>query len=426
MHRTLLQPVPPLRVFSPFYAALSIRENEWLAMRTLSVLPEFRFSRNAHKQFDNTLVEGLAALDIRENEWLAMRTLSVWTEFRFARNADKQFDNTLVEGLAALSIRENEWLAMRTLSVLPEFRFARNAHKQFDNTLVEGLVVLEGRTYTAESGYRYGFQAQEEDTELWEGAVNYKYRIEDPRLGRFFSVDPLSSKFPWNSTYAFSENRLIDGVELEGLEVVCVGHAFTGTLLLGTATAEVGIIVGPNGISGYETTGKGFDLDLAGGSWRLSVTIYPDMPSIYNACGDGTVFAAGTGDYGVSAAIGGVQSGPYTGINLQFGTGLGVSPISVSFMWTETELTKTTSDPLILEAAKNQLTAERDKIINEINGIKFRNLTLGTLSQSNDHTQEEKDKMINEINENNVRINQLESTVAAMNTGITEIEKKLE
>jgi RHS repeat-associated protein len=77
---------------------------------------------------------------------------------------------------------------------------------------------LAGRSYESESQYRYGFQAQEEDAELWEGAVNYKYRVEDPRLGRFFSVDPLYKKYPWNSNYAFSENRLLDAIELEGLE----------------------------------------------------------------------------------------------------------------------------------------------------------------------------------------------------------------
>jgi hypothetical protein len=42
--------------------------------------------------------------------------------------------------------------------------------------------------------------------------------MHDTRLGRFFAIDPLSSKYPWNSTYAFSENRVIDGIELEGLE----------------------------------------------------------------------------------------------------------------------------------------------------------------------------------------------------------------
>lgn len=42
--------------------------------------------------------------------------------------------------------------------------------------------------------------------------------MHDPRLGKFFAVDPLASKYPHNSPYAFSENRVIDGVELEGLE----------------------------------------------------------------------------------------------------------------------------------------------------------------------------------------------------------------
>lgn len=42
--------------------------------------------------------------------------------------------------------------------------------------------------------------------------------MHDPRVGRFFSVDPLASEYPHNSPYAFSENRVIDGVELEGLE----------------------------------------------------------------------------------------------------------------------------------------------------------------------------------------------------------------
>jgi hypothetical protein len=31
-------------------------------------------------------------------------------------------------------------------------------------------------------------------------------------------VDPLAAKYPWNSSYAFSENRVVDGVELEGRE----------------------------------------------------------------------------------------------------------------------------------------------------------------------------------------------------------------
>ena len=68
------------------------------------------------------------------------------------------------------------------------------------------------------SSYRYSFQNQEIDKEFWGGAIAFEYRVEDPRLNRFFSVDPLSADYPHNSPYAFAENRLIDGVELEGLE----------------------------------------------------------------------------------------------------------------------------------------------------------------------------------------------------------------
>lgn len=44
--------------------------------------------------------------------------------------------------------------------------------------------------------------------------------MHDPRLGRFFAVDPLAPKYPHNSPYAFSENRVLDGIELEGLEYI--------------------------------------------------------------------------------------------------------------------------------------------------------------------------------------------------------------
>jgi len=40
----------------------------------------------------------------------------------------------------------------------------------------------------------------------------------DPRAGKFLSLDPLAPEYPHNSPYAFSENRVIDGIELEGAE----------------------------------------------------------------------------------------------------------------------------------------------------------------------------------------------------------------
>lgn len=69
-------------------------------------------------------------------------------------------------------------------------------------------------------GYRFGFQGQEGDNEInGEGnSYAFKYRIHDPRLGRFLSVDPLAKDYAWNSTYAFAENSPIAFMDLEGLE----------------------------------------------------------------------------------------------------------------------------------------------------------------------------------------------------------------
>ena len=89
-------------------------------------------------------------------------------------------------------------------------------------------VQLSERTISGD-GYRFGFQGQEGDDEIkGEGnSVNYKFRMHDPRLGRFFAVDPLASNYPANSPYAFSENCVINAIELEGLELVHVYNTST-------------------------------------------------------------------------------------------------------------------------------------------------------------------------------------------------------
>lgn len=81
----------------------------------------------------------------------------------------------------------------------------------------------------AMGGYRYFFNGQEADNEvLGEGALHaFEYRMHDTRIGRFWSVDPLAGKFPWNSVYAFAENSPIGFLELEGLEAV-VGVSLGG------------------------------------------------------------------------------------------------------------------------------------------------------------------------------------------------------
>jgi RHS repeat-associated protein len=68
--------------------------------------------------------------------------------------------------------------------------------------------------------YRFGFNGQEKDNEIKGigNSLNYKYRMEETRLGRFFAVDPLAKKYPWYSSYQFAGNTPIWAKELEGLE----------------------------------------------------------------------------------------------------------------------------------------------------------------------------------------------------------------
>lgn len=83
-----------------------------------------------------------------------------------------------------------------------------------------GMLMKERSETFGSNGYRFGFQGQEGDDEVsGEGnSYAFKYRIHDPRLGRFLSVDPLEPEYPWNSTYAFAENSVIAGRDLEGRE----------------------------------------------------------------------------------------------------------------------------------------------------------------------------------------------------------------
>ncbi len=89
-------------------------------------------------------------------------------------------------------------------------------------------MLVPNRHGSADS-YRYGFQGQEMDNEIkGEGnSLNYTFRMHDPRIGRFFAPDPLEKSYAFNSPYAFGENRVIDGVELEGLEYATVIYKYS-------------------------------------------------------------------------------------------------------------------------------------------------------------------------------------------------------
>jgi RHS repeat-associated protein len=79
---------------------------------------------------------------------------------------------------------------------------------------------LAGIEKQGNPGHKFQFQGQEKQEDLGLNWTQFKWRMHDPQLGRFTSIDPLSEQFYYNSTYAFSENKVTSHIELEGLESV--------------------------------------------------------------------------------------------------------------------------------------------------------------------------------------------------------------
>jgi RHS repeat-associated protein len=80
---------------------------------------------------------------------------------------------------------------------------------------------MPGRKYVSPNSesFRYGFNGKEKDLEAT-GTTTYDYgfRIYNPALGKFLSVDPLTGKYPELTPYQFSSNSPISGIDLDGLE----------------------------------------------------------------------------------------------------------------------------------------------------------------------------------------------------------------
>ncbi|MBL0911035.1 MAG: hypothetical protein IBJ09_01590 [Bacteroidia bacterium] len=103
---------------------------------------------------------------------------------------------------------------------------------------------IESRVVCKEdsAGYRYGFNGQMKDDEVYgvEGtSYSFEYRAYDSRIGRFLSVDLLADNFAWNSPYTFAESDVIRAIDLEGLEKIIVGNSDATKDLYNTFTKVV-------------------------------------------------------------------------------------------------------------------------------------------------------------------------------------------
>jgi len=86
-----------------------------------------------------------------------------------------------------------------------------------------------GRSYInpafqGDEGFRYGFNGKERDPDFHEDVTNYDYgfRIYNPGIARFLSVDPLTREFPMLTPYQYASNTPIMAKDFDGLEGLIV------------------------------------------------------------------------------------------------------------------------------------------------------------------------------------------------------------
>jgi RHS repeat-associated protein len=112
-----------------------------------------------------------------------------------------------------------EYKASQSIEFIPGFQseigdsFTAYITSQGSNESGNGVDGVAG-------AYRYGFNGKENDNEVkGEGAQqDYGFRIYDPRLGKFLSVDPLTDDYPELSTYQYASNNPVTYIDLDGLE----------------------------------------------------------------------------------------------------------------------------------------------------------------------------------------------------------------
>ena len=75
---------------------------------------------------------------------------------------------------------------------------------------------------------KFKYQKQERIDDFDLGIDMFKFRPSDYRIRRFWTIDPLSEQYAYNSPYALQENKFGLGIELEGAELKEFNDFFSG------------------------------------------------------------------------------------------------------------------------------------------------------------------------------------------------------
>ena len=102
-------------------------------------------------------------------------------------------------------------------------------HKGYNNT------ISSNGNSTAQ---KWGYQGQELTEDLGLNLQEFKFRMHDPAIGRFITIDPLAEDYNYQSPYNFSENRVIDAVEIEGLEAFFIHGTWSNSNFMTSGQKE--------------------------------------------------------------------------------------------------------------------------------------------------------------------------------------------
>jgi RHS repeat-associated protein len=115
---------------------------------------------------------------------------------------------------------------------------------------------MPARSFTATSDYRYGFNGKEKDKNISSlTAYDYGFRIYNPAIGKFLSLDPLIGDYAMLTPYQFSSNSPIAGIDRDGLEFyystsgAFLGHFGTSQMVFTADKVEEKVEVCADGTS---------------------------------------------------------------------------------------------------------------------------------------------------------------------------------
>ena len=114
-------------------------------------------------------------------------------------------------------------------------------------------------------GYRYFFNGQESDNEVFGEMANfgYEFRQYDSRLGRWWSVDPKWNEYPGVSPYVFCKDNPIALMDLLGADILPT-IAFANSSYYGTyQRLKKTNLTYQTLISGYQDESHNFHLDFS-------------------------------------------------------------------------------------------------------------------------------------------------------------------